>query len=39
MSNAPSGSRPGYFQHVTQAVDALHQELVTSVWISTLIRS
>ena len=28
MSNAPSGSRPGYFQHVTQAVDALHQELV-----------
>jgi len=28
MSNAPSGSRPGYIQHVTQAVDALHQELV-----------
>src|SRR5215510_4635738 len=28
MSNAPSGSRPGYFQHVTQAVDTLQQELV-----------
>jgi amidohydrolase len=28
MSTAPSGSRPGYFHHVTQAVDALHQELV-----------
>jgi amidohydrolase len=28
MSTAPSSSRPGYFHHVTQAVDALHQELV-----------
>ncbi len=28
MSNIPSGSPTSYFQSVTQAVDALHQELV-----------
>ena len=28
MSTTPSDSRTGYFQNVTQAVDALHQELV-----------
>ena len=28
MSTTPSGFRTGYFQHVTQAVDTLHQELV-----------
>jgi amidohydrolase len=28
MSHAPSGSRPAYFNNVTQAVDVLRQELV-----------
>ena len=28
MSTTPSGFGTGYFQHVTQAVDTLHQELV-----------
>ena len=28
MTHAGSGSRPAYFNHVTQAVDVLRQELV-----------
>ena len=28
MSHAPGGSRPAYFNHVTQAVDTLRQELI-----------